>query len=471
MGASSFPVLRGALVAVAAVVVVAVPLPSVRAAAAPDAGPAFQPLAVLIPSAELRDPDRPAAERFVDAAAGIAITPPAGWRKTPDTALNPSSDPPEPVEEVARFQLQLRDAQLYAAPIPITSGLVADAAAVISIGIAREGSDILAMERGVRGSRDLAHVAGFIAIEDETTYEGLHVLTRYLLSRESDRAVVVRGAALETAWPDLEGIIRASLATAAGDPRGANAPAPAPPPPPPPPPPPAPDASLARRDQILVRAASLLGLRYVWGGNSTTNGMDCSAYVSWVWGVSRYTTDSIWNVSFPITKAELRPGDALNLTIGRDPRRLGHIRLFEAWANAAGTAMWVYEETPPRVVHRVIAYDDRYQPIRLNGLSGAGEVRLIPGTPAPARTAAPRVPATRRPSATVAPTRRPAATPTQWPAWWNTWTPRPTVRVTVSPTPIRSAAPAPTVAGSVAPTPRPSPTPTPRPSATATPRL
>ena len=47
----------------------------------------------------------------------------------------------------------------------------------------------------------------------------------------------------------------------------------------------------------------------------------------------------------------------LNLTIGRDPKRTGHIRIFEAWANVEHTLVWVYEETPPRVVHRVIVYD------------------------------------------------------------------------------------------------------------------
>ena len=99
-------------------------------------------------------------------------------------------------------------------------------------------------------------------------------------------------------------------------------------------------------------SAGTIGLRYVWGGNSTTNGMDCSAYVSWVWGVSRYTTDSIWAVSHFITKNELRAGDAMNLTIGRDPQRRGHIRIFEAWANEARTLMWVYEETPPRAVQQ-----------------------------------------------------------------------------------------------------------------------
>jgi len=43
----------------------------------------------------------------------------------------------------------------------------------------------------------------------------------------------------------------------------------------------------------------------------------------------------------------------------------------------------VYEETPPRVVRRVIVYDDRYKPIRLSGLSSAGDVNVIPGLPAP----------------------------------------------------------------------------------------
>jgi hypothetical protein len=190
----------------------------------------------------------------------------------------------------------------------------------------------------------------------------------------------------------------------------------------------------------------MLNIPYVWGGNSTKSGMDCSAWVSRVWAVDRYSTDSIWHVSFPISKEQLLPGDAVNLTTGRDPRRLGHIRLFEAWANAAHTVMWVYEETPPRSVHRVVVYDDRYQPIRLSGLSGAGVALIVPGTPAPERTATPRMP---RPTAkpTVRPTPRPIVTVT----------PRPTARPTRMPT----ATARPT--GSVATTPRPTPTPTPMP--------
>lgn len=453
VGDGGFLTARRALLAVAAALVVAVPLPSLRVAAAPDPGATAASAAVRAVPSEVQDPVsvQRRAERYLDQDAGVWITPPAGWLKSPQSALNPMSDPPEPVQEFARFQVRVVDPQLYAAPIPVTSGLVADAVAVISIGVAREGSDILALDRGVRGTREQGSAAGgFTSLDDEATYEGLHVLTRYLFSRDGDRVLVVRAAAAETAWTDYAGLLRAAIATFGGDAHGSNAPAPAPPPPPPPPAEPAFDPTLLVRNAILERAASVLGLRYVWGGDSTVSGMDCSAYVSWTWGVSRYTTDSIWNVSFPITKGELRSGDALNLTTGRDPRRLGHIRLFEAWANSAHTAMWVFEETPPRVVHRVVAYDDRYQPIRLAGLSGAGEARLLPGTPAPERALTP--PATRRPTTTA--TRRPA--PTRTPARTRT----PTTRPSTMPLPTTRATP--TAGPTRKPTPLPTPTPTAR---------
>ena len=371
---------------------------------------------------------------FADTETSVSFVAPAGWIRGPASALNPVSDPPEPVLEIVRYQLRLSDPKLYAAPIPITSGLVADAGAVISVGLARVDSGLVGMDTRIRGDREMGATSGFVTLDDEAVYEGVRTFSRYFFSRPGDRVVVIRAAAADSDWSVLEDKIMSTVNSLRADPLGTNAPAaPAPPPPPAPAVEPAPDATAQIRQRILSRAASLLGLKYVWGGNSTTAGMDCSAYVSWTWGVIRYTTDSIWNVSFPITKGELRPGDAMNLTIGRDPKRTGHIRIFEAWANIEHTLVWVYEETPPRVVHRVIVYDDRYQPIRLAGLSSAGELRVIPGTPAPTPT--PR-PATTRRSVTA--------------------TPRPTTRPTVRPS------------GSV--TPRPSGSVSPRPSATPTPR-
>jgi hypothetical protein len=117
------------------------------------------------------------------------------------------------------------------------------------------------------------------------------------------------------------------------------------------------------RGEILARAQSLMDVPYVWGGTSSS-GLDCSAFVSQVWGVSRHTTDTLNQVATPISKDDLQPGDALNLTTSADSRGTGHVRLFDKWADAAHTKMWVYEETPPKSVHHVINWDPKYTPMR-----------------------------------------------------------------------------------------------------------
>jgi hypothetical protein len=121
------------------------------------------------------------------------------------------------------------------------------------------------------------------------------------------------------------------------------------------------------RSDIVKNAEQLMNVPYVWGGTSS-GGMDCSAFVSKAWGVSRHTTDNLSAVSHPISRDELKAGDALNLTTGNDSDGTGHVRLFDHWADAAHTRMYVYEETPPRSVHHVINWDPRYQPMRRNNL-------------------------------------------------------------------------------------------------------
>ena len=128
-------------------------------------------------------------------------------------------------------------------------------------------------------------------------------------------------------------------------------------------------APLSRSDMAKT-AESLMGVPYVWGG-TVDSGLDCSAFVSKVWGVSRHTTDNLSAVSHAISKDDLRTGDALNLTTGADPEGDGHVRLFDKWADAAHTKMWVYEETPPRSVHHVINWDPKYQPMRRNNVVDA----------------------------------------------------------------------------------------------------
>src|SRR3989304_2128464 len=100
--------------------------------------------------------------------------------------------------------------------------------------------------------------------------------------------------------------------------------------------------------------------------------MDCSAYVSRAWGISRQTTDTLHFFATPIAKEDLLPGDAMNLTRAKDPRGYGHVRLFAAWANADHSRIWVYEETPRQSIYHVISYDPRYTPMRRANLQVDG---------------------------------------------------------------------------------------------------
>jgi cell wall-associated NlpC family hydrolase len=118
-----------------------------------------------------------------------------------------------------------------------------------------------------------------------------------------------------------------------------------------------------KRSDILKNADQLMGIPYVWGGTANS-GLDCSAFVSKAWGVSRHTTDNLSEISRPVSRDELQAGDALNLTTSADPEGDGHVRLFDRWADAAHTRMYVYEETPPKSVHHVINWDPKYQPMR-----------------------------------------------------------------------------------------------------------
>ncbi|MEA2660526.1 MAG: hypothetical protein QOH08_98, partial [Chloroflexota bacterium] len=196
-----------------AVVAVGIVGPLLDAAAAPDnAAPVVArpgaPVAVPISApvtmraeAIIAVAAAPAAKGFVDEAAGVSFDPPAGWIREPSDALNPQSDPPDPAEEVVRFQLRMGDASLYAFPVPLTSALVRDAGAIITIGVARAGGDLLDLDVDPRADRaDASPVAGFYQLDEERTYEGLHVLTRYFIARETDRRLVARAVAAEEDW-------------------------------------------------------------------------------------------------------------------------------------------------------------------------------------------------------------------------------------------------------------------------------
>src|SRR6266508_3603927 len=203
-----------------------VSLPTPRAAAAARVLAAGRPA-----TADVLSPNAPVPQHFEDGQAAVAFDPPAGWLRTPDSAL-----------------------------------------AVISIGVAREGSDLVGMDIRVRGEQNVGSMQGFVTLDEDSTYEGVRTFTRYFISREDERIVVFSAAVADADWPAQQSAILASAASVRADPRGANAPA-APPPPPPPAPAviaPAPDPTAQIRSDILSRAAMLLGLQYVWGGNPAT---------------------------------------------------------------------------------------------------------------------------------------------------------------------------------------------------------
>ena len=248
-------------------------------------------------------------------------------------------------------------------------------------------------------------------------------------------------------------------------------------------------------NDIISAASSLLGVPYLWGGN-TNAGLDCSAYVSKAWGISRQTTDTIGAYSARIAKEDLLPGDAMNLTRGEDPRGYGHIRIFAAWANEEHSRVWVYEETPRQSIYHAIAYDPRYTPMRRTRMATAGVVAplILPpvesrpstskntsnerATPTPSATATPKptswlasaipwlAPAVDVPArATSTPARTPVRTPSPIPATRIT----PASVSTPLATPVATSTPRVTATPTATSTPRVTPTPTSTPRATTTP--
>jgi hypothetical protein len=123
-------------------------LPVTLVAAAPPTPPTDS-AAVPVAPTEFESEPQPA-KRFVDEGAKLSLLPPSGWRRGPDAALNP---PGEPVFEIVRFQLRVGDPSLYAQPVPLTGGLVLDAKAVLSIGLARAESDIVSLTLATKAER------------------------------------------------------------------------------------------------------------------------------------------------------------------------------------------------------------------------------------------------------------------------------------------------------------------------------
>ncbi len=125
------------------------------------------------------------------------------------------------------------------------------------------------------------------------------------------------------------------------------------------------------RAQVWVNA----GIPYNQRGYYQGYREDCSGYVSMAWGLATpgLTTPTFTTVGHYLTgSSQLQRGDAL---LNSASGNAGHVVLFDAWANAAHTSYWGYEETGSHgAIHRVIPYPywsgyGTFKPFHFNGLS------------------------------------------------------------------------------------------------------
>ncbi|MFE0579280.1 FG-GAP-like repeat-containing protein [Streptomyces sp. NPDC058874] len=144
------------------------------------------------------------------------------------------------------------------------------------------------------------------------------------------------------------------------------------------------------RSSVIARAKSWVGIGLVYSGAGRHGGYrtDCSGFVSMAWDLDFQPATNTFasrGVTEPITKAELKAGDAL---LDDDAGSAGHVVLFEKWANSGRTQYWGFDFTPSGVHHRVYDYPyypgyGPYQPVRYKNI--ADDV-TTPPAPAPGMT-------------------------------------------------------------------------------------
>lgn len=110
------------------------------------------------------------------------------------------------------------------------------------------------------------------------------------------------------------------------------------------------------RQQIIDYAATLLGCKYVYGGN-TPSGFDCSGYVKYVFShfgvnLSR-TSASQYSNSIRISKSELKVGDLVFFSQTSGSSRVGHVGIY------VGGGQFIHAASPGKGV-RYDSLSDSY---------------------------------------------------------------------------------------------------------------
>lgn len=128
------------------------------------------------------------------------------------------------------------------------------------------------------------------------------------------------------------------------------------------PPPLAPSATVG--DEVAIRAISLLGAPYEWGGNGPTT-FDCSGLVRFIHdqlGIfAPRTAAEQYSAATPVAMKQLAPGDLLFFRING---RISHVAIY------TGEGRFVHAPQTGRPVELRMLDDDFYRP----RLAGAGRL-------------------------------------------------------------------------------------------------
>ncbi|MEJ2141594.1 MAG: C40 family peptidase [Gammaproteobacteria bacterium] len=85
------------------------------------------------------------------------------------------------------------------------------------------------------------------------------------------------------------------------------------------------------KHSVLVKAKSLIGKPYRYGGNRPSTGFDCSGFVQYTHAAAGIdlprTTYQQLRATHPITKSQLRPGDLIFFRINRK-RFVSHVGIY-----------------------------------------------------------------------------------------------------------------------------------------------
>jgi NlpC/P60 family len=137
-------------------------------------------------------------------------------------------------------------------------------------------------------------------------------------------------------------------------------------------------------DQIVQTAESALGTPYVWGGNSLTNGVDCSGLVQQVYAaygiqLPRTTYDQI-NVGDSVLMNKLRPGDLVFFDTDNSKKGPDHVGIY------IGSGKFIQAPAPGKSVNIQSLTDSYYASRfmgarRISGVDASGGFQ--PGMPQP----------------------------------------------------------------------------------------